>query len=87
MSTALFLKELMSLTQALHTSLLTIFTFSAMHATCSTLLCVPIPIELLLRLSPSYLSNVVLLCCYRGIIFRHRTQPFFLRKSTNPKRP
>lgn len=61
-STALFPKELMSLTQALHSSLLTVSTFSSMHATCYPLLCVSIRIELLQHFV-SFVSLSILFFC------------------------
>lgn len=83
-STALFLKELMSLTQALHSSLLTVSTFSSMHTMCYQLLCVSIPIELLQHFV-SFVSLSILFFFYVPedsfwTLYRHFLLNFYIPK-------
>lgn len=73
-STALFLKELMSLTQALHSSLLTVSTFSSMHATCYLLLCVSIPIELFQHFVSFVSLSILFFLLFQRIHFGHCIQ-------------
>lgn len=70
-STALLLKELMSLTLDLHSSLLTVSTFISMHATCMHCFAFPFQSSCSSTLSPSCLSQSCSFLLFLRIHFGH----------------